>query len=83
VIGQGEKSPALTAHLELHRVLVRCLEKLAVHEGLTGQEIAARCMLTGRVPTSPAYSKEVCAAFQRLELEQTRGNPSKEHAQTA
>jgi hypothetical protein len=71
--GQGEKSPALGSHLELHRVLVRSLEKLAAHEGLTVLEVAARCVLSGQTPTHPAYSREVVTAHQRLENELTRG----------
>jgi hypothetical protein len=67
VTGQGDYSPAL------NQILTRALEKLSVLDGLTVLEVAARCVLTGAVPTFPAFSREVCAAYAKLEAEQTRG----------
>jgi hypothetical protein len=68
--GQGGHPPTL----ELNRVLAKSLEKLAVLEGLAVLEIAARCVLTGQVPTLPAFSREVVTAYSRLEAEQIRGD---------
>jgi hypothetical protein len=67
--GQGDYSPAL------NQILTRALEKLSVLDGLTVLEIAARCVLTGHIPTLGAYSQDVVAAYQRLEHAQTRGIP--------
>ena len=71
--GQGGFPPALGAHLELNRILAKSLEKLAVLEGLTVLEVAARCVLTGKVPTVPAFTIEVITTYARLENELTRG----------
>jgi hypothetical protein len=65
---------------EVSSILLDALYRLAQLDGLTTREIAARCVLTGTVPTTPAFSREVIAAFSRLETEQTRGAPSKVHA---
>ena len=54
-------------------ILLNALESLAAHQGLTTREIAARCVLSGKVPTFPAYSKEVVNAYASLETELTRG----------
>jgi hypothetical protein len=61
------------AHLELNRILAKSLEKLAVLEGLTVLEVAARCIITGQTPTLGAFSHEVVTAYARLENELTRG----------
>jgi hypothetical protein len=63
----------INTHSELHRILFRSLERLAVIDGLTVLEIAARCGLMGRTPTFPAFSSDVVSAFAKLEREQTRG----------
>ena len=63
----------INARSELHQILSRSLEKLAVLEGLTVLEIAARCVITGQTPTFPAFSREVVTAFTRLEIELVRG----------
>jgi hypothetical protein len=55
VTGPGGNSPAL----ELNRILSKALERLAVLEGLTVQEVA--------------FSREVIVAYAKLEAEQTRG----------
>ena len=60
----------------MNAILIQALEKLAVHQGLTTREIAVRCVLTGRVPTQPAYSREVVQAYTKLEQEFTRGTGS-------
>jgi hypothetical protein len=65
--GQGDYSPTLVS------ILTRALEKLSVLGGLTVNECAARCVLVGTVPTFPAFSREVVAAYALLEQEQTRG----------
>ena len=61
MIGQGDFSPAL------NQILTRALEKLSILDGLTVNECAARCVLVEMVPTFPAYSKEVCAAYAKPE----------------
>jgi hypothetical protein len=61
------------AHLEVNKILAKSLEKLAMLEGLTVLEVAARCIITGQTPTLGAFSREVVTAYQRLENEQTRG----------
>jgi hypothetical protein len=73
VTGPGVFSPTLGAHPELNRILAKSLEKLAVLEGLTVLEVAARCIITSSTPTFPAFSREVVAAYARLEAELTRG----------
>jgi hypothetical protein len=65
--GQGDFSPAL------NQILTRALEKLSILDGLTVNECAARCVLTGTVPTFPAFSREVIVAYAKLEAEQIRG----------
>ena len=55
------------------KILVNALESLAAHQGLTVSQIAVRCILTGRVPTFPAYSREVVNTYAELEQELTRG----------
>jgi hypothetical protein len=70
MIGQGDYSPTLVS------ILTRALEKLYVLDGLTVNECAARCVLTGHIPTLGAYSQDVVTAYQRLEQDLTRGNPS-------
>jgi hypothetical protein len=67
MIGSGDYSPAL------NQILTQALEKLSVLDGLTIQEVAARCVLVGTVPTFPAFSAEVVAAYAKLEAEQIRG----------
>lgn len=56
--------------------LVATLDRLAVLEGLNTQQIAARCVLLGRVPATPAFSPEVVTAYAKLEAEQVRGTPA-------
>jgi hypothetical protein len=68
--GPGDFPPAL------NQILTRALEKLSVLDGLTVNECAARCVLTGKIPTFPAFSREVVAAYALLEQEQTRGTPT-------
>jgi hypothetical protein len=65
--GPGDFSPTLAS------ILTRALEKLSVLDGLTVNECAARCVLVGTVPTFPAFSREVIAAYAKLEAEQIRG----------
>ena len=68
--GPGESSrlsPVVT------KTLLNVLEKLAVSQGLTIGEIAVRCVLAGKVPTTPAFSREVVQAYASLEQELTRG----------
>jgi hypothetical protein len=57
-------------------ILLNALERLAMLEGLSSQEIAARCILSGRVPTQPAFNAEVVAAYAKLEADQVRGTPA-------
>jgi hypothetical protein len=61
------------AHLEVNKILAKSLEKLAILEGLTVLEVAARCIIMGQTPTVGAFSREVVTAYHRLENEQTRG----------
>ena len=68
--GPGE-SPRLSPVVT--NALLNVLEKLAISQGLTTREIAVRCILTGRVPTFPAYSREVVNTYAELEQELTRG----------
>jgi hypothetical protein len=48
-------------------ILLDALYRLAQLDGLTTREIAVRCILTGTVPTTPAFSPEVINAYQKLE----------------
>jgi hypothetical protein len=50
-------------------ILLDALYRLAQLDGLTTREIAVRCVLTGTVPTTPAYSPEVITAYQKLEVQ--------------
>jgi hypothetical protein len=63
--------PRLT--LEAVSILLDALYRLAQLDGLTTREIAVRCILTGTIPTIPAYSHDVLSAYQRLEQDLTRG----------
>lgn len=56
--------------------LLNALDRLAVLEGLNTQQIAARCVLTGRVPVTPAFRPEVVNAYACLEAELVRGTPA-------
>jgi hypothetical protein len=67
----------------LNDILTNALNRLAQLDGLSTREIAARCILTGTIPTAPAFSGDVVNAFQRLELEQTRGNTTTREEVTA
>ena len=62
--------PATTA---MNTILLNALEQLAAHQGLTVPQIGVRCVLAGKVPTAPAFSREVVTAYQKLEAELTRG----------
>jgi hypothetical protein len=66
----------ITPNSETARILAKSLERLSILDGLTVQEVACRCVLVGRVPVFPAYSKEVVSAYQCLESELTRGIPT-------
>ena len=57
----------------MNKILLSALDQLAVHQGLTVPQIAVRCVLTGKVPSTPAFSREVVNAYQKLEAELTRG----------
>jgi hypothetical protein len=70
--GPGE-SPRLSP--EGISILLDSLYRLATLDGLNTREIAVRCVLTGTIPTLGAYSKDVVAAYQRLEQDLTRGIP--------
>ena len=67
--GPGE-SPRLSPVVT--KTLLNVLEKLAVSQGLTTREIAVRCILAGKVPSTPAFSREVVSIFAELEHELTR-----------
>jgi hypothetical protein len=58
---------------DLANILTKSLERLAMLEGLSSTEIAARCILTGKIPTVPAFSAGVVSIYAKLETEQTRG----------
>ena len=49
-------------------ILLDALCRLAQLDGLTTREIAVRCILTGTIPTTPAYSHEVINVYQKLEV---------------
>jgi hypothetical protein len=49
-------------------ILLDALYRLAQLDGLTAREIAVRCILTGTIPTTPAYSPEVISTYQKLEV---------------
>jgi hypothetical protein len=57
----------------INDILTNALNRLAQLDGLTTREIAARCVLTGSIPTFPAFSREVVTMFGKLEREQVRG----------
>ena len=61
----------MTGTLEV--ILLKTLDRLAVLEGLNTEEIAAHCIVVGRVPTVPAFSREVVDAYVKLERDQVRG----------
>jgi hypothetical protein len=63
----------ITPNTQTAQILTNALERLSVLDGLTVNQVAARCVLTGTVPTFPAFSREVIAAYAKLEAEQTRG----------
>ena len=63
--------PRLTE--ETVSILLDGLHRLAALDGLTTREIAVRCILTGTVPTTPAFSREVVMAYAKLEQDLTRG----------
>ena len=50
-------------------IILDALYRLAQLDGLTTREIAVRCILTGTIPTTPAYSPEVIHAYQKLEAQ--------------
>ena len=50
-------------------IILDALYRLAQLDGLTTREIAVRCILTGTIPTTPAYSHEVITAYQKLEVQ--------------
>jgi hypothetical protein len=56
----------------LNQIVLQAIEQLAAHQGLTADQAAVRCVLTGRIPTFPNYSRCVVAAYTKLETEQTR-----------
>jgi hypothetical protein len=64
-------TPRLTP--EVASVLLDSLYRLAQLDVLTTREIAVRCILTGTIPTAPAYSRDVVNAYQKLEQDLTRG----------
>jgi hypothetical protein len=68
--GPGE-TPRLTE--ESVSILLDALYRLAQLDGLTTREIAVRCILTSTIPTTPAFSRDVMHAYQKLEHELTRG----------
>jgi hypothetical protein len=74
-------NPRLT--LEAVSTLLDSLYRLAQLDGLTTREIAVRCILTGTIPTTPAFSRDVVQVFQRLENELTRGNTTAREEVTA
>jgi hypothetical protein len=70
MIGPGNH-PRLTE--ETVSILLDGLYRLAQLDGLTTREIAVRCILTGTIPTMPAYSRDVVSTYARLERDLTRG----------
>jgi hypothetical protein len=64
----------VTTRYEL--IVLAALDRLAQLDGLTVNEIALRCFVTGRVPIFPAFSRSVVNAFNELEQAQTRGTPA-------
>jgi hypothetical protein len=64
----------MTGTLEV--IMLKTLDRLAMLEGLNTDQIAARCVLTGRVPTVPAFSRDVVAAYAKLEQDQVLGTPA-------
>jgi hypothetical protein len=69
--GPGIQPPALGE--ETSSILLDALHRLAALDGLTTREIAVRCVLTGTIPTYPAFSRDVMQVFARLENELVRG----------
>jgi hypothetical protein len=72
VTGLGGNSPGLMPE-EVSSIVLDALYRLATVDGLTTREIAVRCILTGTVPTAPAYSRDVIHTYQTLEQAITRG----------
>ena len=72
--GPGE-SPRLCP--QAVKTLLDSLEQLSVCQGLTVSQVAVRCVLAGRIPVFPLYSREVVNTYAKLEAEQTRGPVSK------
>jgi hypothetical protein len=68
--GPGETS---RLSLEAASIVLDALYRLGQLDGLTTREIAVRCILTGTVPTLPAFSLNVVNAYQKLEQDLTRG----------
>jgi hypothetical protein len=68
--GPGE-TPRLSP--EAVSIVLDALYRLAQLDGLTTREIAVRCILTGTIPTTPAFSREVVTVYQKLEQDLTRG----------
>ncbi len=66
--------PGETPRLSPERVsiLLDALYRLAQLDGLTTREIAVRCILTGTIPTTPAFSREVVTVYQKLKQDLTR-----------
>jgi hypothetical protein len=58
-------------------IVLAALDRLATLDGLDANQIALRCYITGRIPTTPAFSRDVVAAYAHLEQAQTRGNQTK------
>jgi hypothetical protein len=54
----------------LTSILLNALDQLAMLEGLSAEEIAARCILMGRVPVAPTFSPKVVTAYAKLEADQ-------------
>jgi hypothetical protein len=60
----------------LNQIVLQALEQLAAHQGLTANQAAVRCVLSGSVPVFPTYSRCVVEAYTKLESELTRGIPT-------
>ena len=60
----------------LVQILLGALDELAILEGLSAEQIACRCILMGRVPTTPLFSPKVVTAYAKLEADQVRGTPA-------
>ena len=70
--GPGGNNPGFIPE-EISSIILDALYRLATLDGLTAREITVRCILTGTVPTTPAYSHDVIRAYQQLEQAITRG----------